>query len=136
MASNETIKQAVMAGMGVSFISRHTIDLETANGTTGGPGRERHAGDQAMARRASGEEAPLADRRRVQTIRADAGTLIVARAGSALAALSVRATLVAGRLAETAQAYIVADAARHERDTGFQQKKIGDMMSAVLGKDA
>ncbi len=29
MASNETIKQAVMAGMGVSFISRHTIDLET-----------------------------------------------------------------------------------------------------------
>jgi len=28
MASNETIKQAVMAGMGVSFISLHTIDLE------------------------------------------------------------------------------------------------------------
>jgi len=28
MASNETIKQAVMAGMGVSFISRHTLDLE------------------------------------------------------------------------------------------------------------
>ena len=28
MASNETIKQAVMAGMGLSFISRHTIDLE------------------------------------------------------------------------------------------------------------
>jgi len=30
MASNETIKQAVMAGMGVSFISRHTIGLELA----------------------------------------------------------------------------------------------------------
>ena len=28
MASNETIKQAVMAGMGVAFISRHTIELE------------------------------------------------------------------------------------------------------------
>ena len=28
MASNETIKQAVMAGMGVSFLSRHTIGLE------------------------------------------------------------------------------------------------------------
>ncbi len=28
MPSNETIKQAVMAGMGVSFISRHTIELE------------------------------------------------------------------------------------------------------------
>jgi len=28
MASNETIKQAVMAGMGISFISRHTLDLE------------------------------------------------------------------------------------------------------------
>ena len=32
MASNETIKQAVMAGMGVSFISRHTIDLELHTG--------------------------------------------------------------------------------------------------------
>jgi DNA-binding transcriptional LysR family regulator len=28
MASNETIKQAVMAGIGVSFISRHTLELE------------------------------------------------------------------------------------------------------------
>jgi len=28
MASNETIKQAVMAGMGISFISIHTIGLE------------------------------------------------------------------------------------------------------------
>jgi DNA-binding transcriptional LysR family regulator len=28
MASNETIKQAVMAGMGLSFLSRHTLDLE------------------------------------------------------------------------------------------------------------
>ena len=28
MASNETIKQAVIAGMGLSFISRHTIELE------------------------------------------------------------------------------------------------------------
>jgi DNA-binding transcriptional LysR family regulator len=32
MASNETIKQAVMAGMGLSFISRHTIDLEIQTG--------------------------------------------------------------------------------------------------------
>jgi len=32
MASNETIKQAVMAGMGVSFISRHTIQLELQTG--------------------------------------------------------------------------------------------------------
>jgi DNA-binding transcriptional LysR family regulator len=30
MDSNETIKQAVMAGMGVAFISRHTIGLELA----------------------------------------------------------------------------------------------------------
>ena len=28
MASNETIKQAVMAGMGVSLLSLHTIGLE------------------------------------------------------------------------------------------------------------
>jgi DNA-binding transcriptional LysR family regulator len=32
MSSNETIKQAVMAGMGVSFLSLHTIGLELATG--------------------------------------------------------------------------------------------------------
>ena len=32
MASNETIKQAVMAGMGVSLLSRHTIGLELSVG--------------------------------------------------------------------------------------------------------
>ncbi len=31
MASNETIKQAVMAGMGLSFLSLHTIGLELSN---------------------------------------------------------------------------------------------------------
>ena len=31
MASNETIKQAVMAGMGVSFLSLHTLGLELDN---------------------------------------------------------------------------------------------------------
>lgn len=32
MSSNETIKQAVMAGMGVSFLSQHTVGLEVATG--------------------------------------------------------------------------------------------------------
>jgi len=32
MPSNETIKQAVMAGLGLSFISLHTIALELAAG--------------------------------------------------------------------------------------------------------
>ncbi len=32
VSSNETIKQAVMAGMGLSFISSHTIALEVATG--------------------------------------------------------------------------------------------------------
>ena len=32
MSSNETIKQAVMAGMGLSFISQHTVSLELATG--------------------------------------------------------------------------------------------------------
>ena len=32
VSSNETIKQAVMAGMGISFISRHTVGLELAAG--------------------------------------------------------------------------------------------------------
>lgn len=32
MASNETIKQAVIAGLGIAFISAHTIELEVAAG--------------------------------------------------------------------------------------------------------
>ena len=32
MSSNETIKQAVIAGMGISFISKHTVGLELATG--------------------------------------------------------------------------------------------------------
>jgi DNA-binding transcriptional LysR family regulator len=32
VSSNETIKQAVMAGMGVSFLSLHTIGLELRSG--------------------------------------------------------------------------------------------------------
>ena len=32
VGSNETIKQAVMAGMGLSFISMHTVMLELATG--------------------------------------------------------------------------------------------------------
>ena len=32
MSSNETIKQAVIAGMGISFLSLHTIGLEVRNG--------------------------------------------------------------------------------------------------------
>jgi LysR family transcriptional regulator, low CO2-responsive transcriptional regulator len=32
MSSNETIKQAVMAGMGLGFLSRHTIGLELQHG--------------------------------------------------------------------------------------------------------
>src|SRR5579859_1972418 len=32
IGSNETIKQAVMAGLGIAFISAHTIAAEIANG--------------------------------------------------------------------------------------------------------
>ena len=32
MSSNETIKQAVMAGLGIAFISGHTIEAEIASG--------------------------------------------------------------------------------------------------------
>ena len=35
MSSNETIKQAVMAGMGLSFLSLHTIGLEVRSGMMG-----------------------------------------------------------------------------------------------------
>jgi DNA-binding transcriptional LysR family regulator len=32
VSSNETIKQAVIAGMGISLVSSHTISLEVASG--------------------------------------------------------------------------------------------------------
>jgi DNA-binding transcriptional LysR family regulator len=32
MSSNETIKQAVIAGLGISFVSLHTVGLEIAHG--------------------------------------------------------------------------------------------------------
>jgi len=32
MASNETIKQAVIAGLGISFVSLHTVGLEIEHG--------------------------------------------------------------------------------------------------------
>jgi DNA-binding transcriptional LysR family regulator len=35
MSSNETIKQAVIAGMGISFLSLHTVGLEVRNGLIG-----------------------------------------------------------------------------------------------------
>ena len=35
MSSNETIKQAVMAGMGISFLSLHTVGLELRSGLLG-----------------------------------------------------------------------------------------------------
>ena len=40
MASNETIKQAVMAGMGLSFLSLHTVGLELATGRLATPAIE------------------------------------------------------------------------------------------------
>jgi DNA-binding transcriptional LysR family regulator len=47
MASNETIKQAVMAGMGVSFLSLHTIGLERRAGP--GPRRTGRHGEPTDA---------------------------------------------------------------------------------------
>ena len=34
MSSNEAIKQAVMAGMGISILSRHTLRLELITGSS------------------------------------------------------------------------------------------------------
>jgi DNA-binding transcriptional LysR family regulator len=40
MSSNEAIKQAVMAGMGISLLSRHTVGLELDHGLIAAPGTE------------------------------------------------------------------------------------------------
>ena len=77
MSSNETIKQAVMAGMGIAFISSRTIDLELMVGrlvilrVIGTPVlRQWH-----LVRRAEKRQLPLAEAFR-DFLRAEAATLM------------------------------------------------------------
>ena len=53
MSSNETIKQAVMAGMGLALISRHTIGLELEARAAGRARRRRAAAHAPLVRRPS-----------------------------------------------------------------------------------
>ena len=62
MSSNETIKQAVMAGMGIAFLSLHTIGLELRGEAAGRARRRRAAGDAPVACHAAARQAPLARR--------------------------------------------------------------------------
>ena len=57
MSSNETIKQAVMAGMGLSFLSLHTVGLELRSGLLTIARHRRHAGDADVEHRPPGLEA-------------------------------------------------------------------------------
>ena len=45
MSSNETIKQAVMAGMAVTFLSLHTVRLESQDGAAAVARWPVHAGN-------------------------------------------------------------------------------------------
>ena len=53
IASNETIKQAVIAGMGVSFLSSHAIALDVRAGEPRRARRRRLPGVAALVRRPS-----------------------------------------------------------------------------------
>ena len=54
--SNETIKQAVMAGLGIAFISAHTIAAEIGDSRLANSRRRGSAGDPAVVRGASCRE--------------------------------------------------------------------------------
>ena len=60
LASNETIKQAVMAGMGLTFLSLHTVGPGARRGQARAPGRARHAGHPRLARGQPPGQAPVA----------------------------------------------------------------------------
>ena len=62
MGSNEAIKQAVVAGLGISFISQHTLGLELSAGRLVAAGRG-YAGDAPLVPRAPQEQAPDAGAR-------------------------------------------------------------------------
>ena len=63
MSSNETIKQAVMAGLGLSFLSLHTMGLELRSGLLQLLDVAGRAGDAHLERRAPELEAAVAGRR-------------------------------------------------------------------------
>ncbi len=73
MASNETIKQAVMAGMGISFLSLHTIGLELKAGLHRGTRHRGPAARQALVHREHAREDAVAGRRGVPLLHAGGG---------------------------------------------------------------
>jgi DNA-binding transcriptional LysR family regulator len=65
MSSNEAIKQAVMAGMGVALLSLHTIGLELDHQPDRHPGVRGTAGDAPLARGQQPRQDAVAGRRGV-----------------------------------------------------------------------
>ena len=72
VSSNETIKQAVMAGMGISFISMHTVMLELATGKLVTLERRRTAAGARLVRDSSARQEAVADRRGISHLPARA----------------------------------------------------------------
>jgi DNA-binding transcriptional LysR family regulator len=58
MGSNEAIKQAVVAGLGISFISQHTLGLELSAGRLSILQVDRNAGDAPLAHRSPPQQTP------------------------------------------------------------------------------
>ncbi len=70
MGSNETIKQAVIAGMGLSFLSLHTVQLGTGQRIAGAAGRRRQPGRTGLERGAHLVEGAVAGGRGLPLFRA------------------------------------------------------------------
>ena len=94
MTSNETIKQAVMAGMGISFISERTIALELATGhivrlSVAGTPLQRH---WFVVHRAEKRLLPVAEAFRQFLLRESGGPIEPARAAASASSGSSRAS--------------------------------------------
>ncbi len=84
MTSNETIKQAVMAGMGLSFLSLHTIGLELTHGLLKIVPIEHTPGDPHLEHRAPALQAAVTGGGGVSLLHAGRGRRISGGAGQAL----------------------------------------------------
>ena len=91
MSSNEAIKQAVMAGMGVALLSLHTIGLELDHQLIATPGVRGAAGDAPLARRQQPRQDALARRRGVPLLHPRARRSIPGQAFRAPPGLPARA---------------------------------------------
>ena len=119
IGSNETIKQAVMAGMGVSFLSLHTTGPRACDQAACRAAGDRHAGDARLVRHSSRAQASFAGGGGIQGLSGRRGRA-TDRTGHALKFFSRKASqgCVIRRAARVRQAPVVKTIAQPKRGGG------------------